>query len=186
MTFKPVEEYKPGEILIDHQSIKRKIGELALEIAQKYRGEKLLVVGVLKGTFKLVADLTTKLHEAGLKNLEISFITVKSYPNGITADYEPKIIQDMDISPQGRNVLIVDDVLDTGRSLQVVHKLINSRGAKSVESLALIDKPDRRQVKYKTNYIGFTIPDIWIQGFGMDTNEIGRAEQNIIVGPYTY
>jgi hypoxanthine phosphoribosyltransferase len=184
--FRPANEYKPGDILINYPSIEQKIAELALEIAKKYRGEKLLIVGILKGTFKLIADLGTKLHEAGLKNLEISFITVKSYADGTKADYEPKIIQDMDINPEGRRVLIVDDVLDTGRSIQVVHKLINDRNAISIESLVLVDKPERRQVKYKADYVGFTIPNVWVQGFGMDTNEIGRAEPNIIVGPYAY
>lgn len=184
--FRPANEYKPGDILINHDSIEQKIEELALKIAEKYRGKKLLVVGILKGTFKLMADFTTKLHAAGLQDLEISFITVKSYPDGTKADYEPNIVQDMDINPEERNVLIVDDVLDTGRSMLVVHKLIKAKEAKSVESFALIDKPERRQVEYRADYVGFTIPNVWIQGFGMDTSEVGRAEPNIIIGPYTY
>jgi hypoxanthine phosphoribosyltransferase len=118
--------------------------------------------------------------------LEISFVTLKSYPDGTTAKYEPKIVQDMDINPEGRDVLLVDDVLDTGRSLQIIHKLVDSKKAKSVASLALVDKPEKRQVDYKTDYVGFTLPDIWLQGYGMDTGEVGRAEPNIIAGPYKY
>jgi hypoxanthine phosphoribosyltransferase len=118
--------------------------------------------------------------------LEISFITLKSYPDGTKAKYEPKIVQDMDINPEGRRVLLVDDVLDTGRSLEIIHKLLKAKKAKSVESLALVDKPERRQVDYKTDYIGFTLSDIWLQGYGMDTAEVGRADPDIIVGPYNY
>lgn len=179
-------EYKSGDVLISRQQIQKKLQEITLEISKKYKGQRLIIVGVLKGAFKLVADLTSELHQQGLTDLEISFITLKSYPDGTKAKYEPQIVQDMDINPEGRSVLLVDDVLDTGRSLQVVHRLIESRKAKSVESLALVDKPDRRQVNYKANYVGFTIPDIWIQGFGMDTGEIGRADPNIIVGPHKY
>ena len=179
-------KYQPGDVLISHDQIKKRLEELALKISQKYKGKKLLVVGILKGAFKLTADLTSELHKNGLTDLEISFITLKSYPDGTRAKYEPKIIQDMDINPQGRRVLLVDDVLDTGRSLEIIHKLLIAKKAKSIESLALVDKPEKRQVDYKTNYVGFTLPDIWLQGYGMDTGEVGRADPDIIVGPYEY
>lgn len=184
--FKPRSKYKPGEILITYEQIQQRIEDLAPSIAKKYKGKKLLIVGILKGAFKVVSDLSSGLHKAGLKDLEISFIAMKSYPDGTRAKYQPRIIQDMDINPQGREVLLVDDVLDTGRSLDVIHNLIKDRKAKSIKSFALIDKPERRQIPYKADYVGFTIPDVWIQGYGMDTGEVGRAEPNIIVGPYIY
>lgn len=186
MQFKSAKEYKPGDVLISHELIQQVIKEFSPKIAEKYKGQKLLVVGILKGAFKITADLTSELHRQGLKDLQISFITMKSYLDGTKAKHEPQIFQDMDISPDGRKVLLVDDVLDTGRSLQVVHKFIKDRGAKSVESFALVDKPERRQVNYKADYVGFTIPDVWLQGYGMDTGEVGRAESNIIVGPHDY
>ena len=186
LQFKNANDYKLGDILMPHELIQSKIKELAAVITQKYKGQKLLIVGMLKGAFKIMDDLTSELHRQGLTDLQISFITMKSYPNGTKAKYEPQIVQDMDISPEGRQVLLVDDVLDTGKSLQVIHKLIKSRGAALVESLALVDKPDRRQVDYKADYVGFTIPNIWLQGYGMDTGEIGRGEPNIIVGPFSY
>jgi len=179
-------QHKPGTVLISSEQIQKRLEELASEISKKYNGHKLLVVGILKGAFKLTADLTSELHKQGLTDLEISFIAIKSYPDGTKAKYEPRIVQDMDLSPEGRSVLLVDDVLDTGRSLQVVHKLIESKKAKSVESFALVDKPERRQVNYKADYVGFTLADIWLQGYGMDTVEVGRADSNIIVGPYEY
>jgi hypoxanthine phosphoribosyltransferase len=179
-------QYQPGEILISQAQIQKKLEELAFKISQKYKGKNLLVVGILKGAFKLTADLASELHKQGLTDLEISFVTLKSYPDGTRAKYEPKIIQDMDINPEGRCVLLVDDVLDTGRSLQIIHKLIESKKAKTVESFALVDKPQKRQVDYKTDYVGFTLADVWLQGYGMDTGEVGRADPNIIVGPYKY
>jgi hypoxanthine phosphoribosyltransferase len=186
LQFKDPQEYKPGDILIQHKIIQERIKELSAEIAEKYKGKRLLIVGVLKGAFKIMSDLTSELHKQGLTDLEISFITMKSYPDGTKAKYEPRIVQDMDISSEGRPVLLVDDVLDTGRSLEIVDKLIKSRGAVSVESFALVDKPERRQIDYKANYVGFTIPNIWLQGYGMDTAELGRGEPNIIVGPHKY
>jgi hypoxanthine phosphoribosyltransferase len=179
-------QHRPGEVIISQIEIQKKLEVLAIQISQKYKGKKLLIVGILKGAFKLTADLTSQLHKQGLTDLEISFFTLKSYPDGTRAKYEPKIIQDMDINPEGRHVLLVDDVLDTGRSLQVIHKLIESKKAKTVESFALVDKPEKRQVDYKTDYVGFTIPDIWLQGYGMDTAEVGRADPDIIAGPYKY
>lgn len=181
-----VVRYQPGEIIISHAKIQTRLAELAVQISQKYKGQRLLVVGILKGAYKLTADLTSELHKQGLTDLEISFVTLKSYPDGTRAKYEPKIIQDMDINPEGRHVLLVDDVLDTGRSLEVIHKLIDSKKAKSIESLALVDKPEKRQVAYTASYIGFTLPDVWLQGYGMDTGEVGRADPNIIAGPYAY
>jgi hypoxanthine phosphoribosyltransferase len=186
LQFKKAGEYKPGETLIFHELISERIKELSSDIVGKYKDQKLLIVGILKGAFKITADLTSELHRQGLTGLEISFITMKSYPDGTKAKYEPQIVQDMDLSPEGRVVLLVDDVLDTGRSLAVVHKLIKDRGVASVESFVLVDKPDRRQVSYKADYVGFTIPDVWIQGYGMDTGEVGRGESNIIAGPYHY
>jgi len=186
LQFKPANEYKPGDILIPHEQILKVIQKLSSIIAKQYIGQKLLVVGILKGGYKVTADLTSELHNKGLKDLQISFITMKSYADGTKAKYEPQIVQDMDINPEGRHVLLIDDVLDTGKSLQVIHKLINDRGAKSVKSLVVVDKPDRRRVAYKADYVGFTIPDVWLQGYGMDTGEVGRSEPNIIVGPFTH
>jgi len=186
LQFKKAQEYKKGDVLIPHELIQKRIKEIASEIAPKYKGKKLLMVGVLKGAFKMTGDLALELHVQGLTDLEISFITMKSYFTGTKAEYEPQIVQDMDINPGKRHVLLLDDILDTGKSLQFVYKLIKDKGAVSVESFVLLDKPARRIVDYKADYVGFTIPNVWVQGYGIDTGEIGRAGPNIIVGPYKY
>jgi len=183
--FKPTEQYKPGEILISHTIIRERIKEVAEEVAVDYQNKELLIVGVLKGAYKLISDFTHDLHEQGLNNICLSFLTLRSYSEGTTSK-ETKLSQDVDIHPEGKHVLIVDDILDTGKSLEFVTELIKSKGAKSIKSFVLLDKPSRRVYNFHADYVGITIPNIWVQGYGMDTDEVGRAEPNIIVGPYKY
>lgn len=184
--FKSPDEYKPGDILIPHKLIRRRVKEVAGEISKKYKDRDLLVVGVLKGAFRLTSDLINDLHEMGVKDLHITFITVKSYPTGMVSENESKLVHEMDIHPEGRHVLVVDDILDTGKSLHLISTYIKSKGAKSVETFAFLDKPERRTVEFSADYVGVEIPNLWVQGYGMDTDEIGRAEPNIIVGPHRY
>lgn len=186
LKFKPVDKYKPGEILIPHSIIRTRIKEVAREVAKDYKNKDLLVVGVLKGAFKLVSDFTYDLHELGINHLHVSFIALKSYPKGTVAQRKSKLVKDIDINPKDRHVLLVDDILDTGKSLSLVTNLIKNRGAKSVKSFVLLDKPERREVNFNADYTGIKIPNIWVQGYGMDTDEVGRAEPNIIIGPYKY
>jgi hypoxanthine phosphoribosyltransferase len=185
--FKSPQEYVPGEVILSAEQIDTRLTEMAQEVAEKYApGDRLVVVGLLKGAFMVTPILAAKLHEAGLTDVEVSFMTIKSYSDGTTATSEPKIVQDMDINPHGRKVLLVDDIADTRRSLKVASNLIRDKGVESVETLVLLDKPDRQEVDFTPDYIGFTIPDIWVQGMGMDTNEGGRCDRRIITGPYVY
>src|ERR1035437_9850665 len=107
LQFKKAQEYKPGDVLVPHEFIQERIKELGIVIARKYKGKKLLIVGILKGAFKVIADLTPELYQQGLTDLEISFITMKSYLTGTRVEYEPKIVQDMDINPDKRYVLLL-------------------------------------------------------------------------------
>ena len=185
--FKTPEEYAPGDVIISSEQIDTRLTEMAEQIARKYHvGDQLVVVGLLKGAFMVTPLLASKLHDAGLTDIEVSFMTIKSYTDGTRATSEPRIVQDMDINPHSRRVLLVDDISDTRRSLKVASNLINDKGAKSVETLVLLDKPDRQEVDFTPDYVGFTIPDIWVQGMGMDTDEAGRCDRRIIKGPYSY
>lgn len=186
LKLKSVDKYKPGDILISNKLIRKRVKEVALEIAESYKNKQIVVVGVLKGAYRLTCDLTEELHILGLTNLTLAFITVKSYPTGTVSQNAAKIINALDIDPKNKNILIIEDIIDTGRSLNLIKSIIKKGGPKSVKSFALIDKPSRRIVKCSADYIGFEIPNIWIQGYGMDTDEIGRAEPNIIVGPHKY
>jgi hypoxanthine phosphoribosyltransferase len=120
-------KYQPGEVIISQTQIQKKLEELSSEISKKYKGKKLIIVGILKGAFKLTADFTAKLHEQGLTDLEISFIFMRSY-SGTAAGEKLEILQDMDIDPKGRHVLIIDDILDSGRSLKEATDLIKLKG----------------------------------------------------------
>lgn len=185
--FRNPQDYAPGDVILSAEQIDTRMTEMAHEVAEKYTvGDRLVVVGLLKGAFMVTPMLAAKLHEAGLTDVEVSFMTIKSYTEGTTATSEPKIVQDMDINPHGRRILLVDDISDTRRSLKVASNLIRDKGAESVETLVLLDKPERQEVDFTPDYVGFTIPDIWVQGMGMDTNERGRCDRRIIKGPYTY
>lgn len=186
LTFKSPDEYKPGEILITNSQIKERVKELAKQISYDYKDKELLILSVLKGAFKITNDLSEELHLAGLTDLSITFMTLKSYPTGTISSSAAKIIHHMDIHPKGKNILIVDDIIDTGKSLDLIKKLVTDDGCTSVKTLALIDKKGRREVDLNPDYAGFEIPNIWIQGYGMDTDELGRAEPNIIIGPHKY
>ena len=184
--FRSEEEYKLGEIILSEGEITHRIGEVAWDIANEYKGKRLLVVGLLKGGFQITSDLIKELHRDGLTDLEITFLTTKSYFGETSTQQEPKILQDIDINPLERHILLVDDIADTGRTLQIVDAALQKGGALSIASFVLLDKPSRREVSYKPTYVGFTIPNIWVQGRGMDSNEIGRADAHIRRGPYFF
>lgn len=186
LKFKSAKLYKPGEILIENAIVRARLKEVAKTIAKKYKNKNLLVVGVLKGAFKLVSDFTHDLHDLGLNDINVTFIRVKTYSNGTVSENESKLLQDLDIHPEGRYVLVVDDILDSGKSLKLITESLLSKRAKSVESFALLDKPSGRSCNFSADYTGIVIPDIWVQGYGMDTDEFGRAEPNIIVGPFRH
>lgn len=176
-------KYVHGDILISAYQIKKYLKHISPLIAKRYKGKQMVMVGIMKGTFILLADLARHLLDAGLDDFSVSFITVQSYKSR-TISGKLNIIQDIDINPKGRHILLVDDIIDTGRTLQAVHTLFKKRGAFSVCSFILLSKPERRTVSYEPDYHGFVIPNVWVQGYGMDTAEIGRGNKNIIIGPY--
>lgn len=184
--FKTPEDYLPGETIISSSEIDKRLKELAKNIFLKYKNKKLLLLGLLKGSVWTLVDLMKYLHILGLTDLEIDFIKVKSYRLGVNATHEPKITDNLDLDKfKNRNILLIDDILDTGKTLEFVSKSLQ-KSVNSLEVLVLLDKPSRREIKFYANYVGFTIPNVWVQGRGMDTDEIGRGDSNIIKGPYKY
>lgn len=181
--FKDPKDYKPGDIIISSAAIEQRLEQLVQEIVQKYTGKQLLVVGLLKGAAWITVDIFTRLYQKDITDAQLSFMRVKSYAEGTTSQKEPTIAEDLDSDPKGRHVLLIDDICDTGKSLQVVHRLLQNRKAASVATFVLLDKPSRRKVDFTPDYIGFSIPNIWVQGRGMDTDEWGRGNPDIICGP---
>lgn len=154
------------EVIFPPERIASRLEELAREIAQ--RGlEQLLVVAVLKGSFVFAADLIRALHRVGLEP-EVDFITLSSYKKSTTSSGQVEILRDLDLDVAGRNVLIVDDVLDSGRTLAFAKDLISARGARSIATCVLLEKRNRRAVSLEADFRAFECPAVFVVGYGMD------------------
>ena len=151
--------------LFDEASIADRVAEMAREIAAD-RPERLLVVAVLKGSFMFAADLVRALHRAGLE-LEMEFIHLSSYGAG-TESREIRVLRDVESDVAGRDVILVDDILESGRTLTFARDRLTQRGARSVRVAALLDKPSRRKSAISADYVGFECPDRFVVGYGMD------------------
>ena len=167
------------ETLLTEELISQRLRQLALEIAAKYSLRRLLLIGVLKGSYILMADLSRALFAAGLTDLEIDFVQISSYESKTESSRNPKLTKDCDTDVFGRHVLFVEDIVDTGYSLAALHTLFAARGAASIETFALLSKPSRREIEVPVDYIGFEVGD-WVEGFGLDTKQVGRANPQIV------
>ncbi len=167
------------EILLDKEVIKLRLRDLAAQIAEKYSGRNLILIGVLKGSFILMADLARELHSAGLTDLQIDFVQISSYGSDTESSRNPRLVKDCDEDVFGRSVLFVEDIVDTGYSLAALHAIFAARGAITIETFALLSKPSRREVAVAVDYLGFEVGD-WVEGYGLDTNQYGRANPSIV------
>lgn len=154
------------ETLFDAKTIAKRNRELAREIV-KTGMEKLLVVAVLKGSFVFTADLLRALYTAKLSP-EVDFISLSSYRSGIESSGEVEILRDVETEVQGRNILLVDDILESGRTLAFAKDLFVARGANCVATCVLLDKPNKRAVNIDADFSGFDCPDLFVVGYGMD------------------
>jgi hypoxanthine phosphoribosyltransferase len=169
------------EILYTEKQIATRVAELAHTIAKDYNGRTLVLVGILKGAFIITADLVRALHKEGYTDVEVSFLILKSYYASTTVAKDVTLVTDIDIDPKGRHILLVDDIFDTGKSFAFVDKHMKMQGAASVEGFALLAKPERHEVLYRPKYVGFEVPDKWVEGYGMDSAEKGRGNPDIII-----
>lgn len=155
--------------LFGEKEIARRVDELAEEIAEVVAGD-LVLVGLLKGSFVFMADLVRALGRAGLAP-RVEFMRVASYGAAKESSGMVRLIGDAPADVKGRPVLLVDDILDTGRSLVFAHSLLLEWGASKVWTCALVDKPSRREVDCSADFIGFTIDDVFVVGYGIDYAE---------------
>lgn len=155
--------------LLTREEVEKRIKELAKEIEKDYRGKDLLVIGLLKGSVMFMSDL---IKEMDLPVM-IDFMSASSY-SGTTSTGVINISKDTDISVKDRDVLIVEDIIDTGLTLSHVKKLLEDRGTKSLKICTLLDKPSRRTVEMKGDYVGFEIPDEFVVGYGLDYDQHHR------------
>lgn len=158
------------EILVEEDQIRKKVAELGARITEDYRGKDLILVGILKGAVIFMSDL--------VRNIKIpigmDFMAVSSYGRSATSTGEVRIIKDLDGSVENKDVIIVEDIIDTGHTLAYLTDNIRKRGARSVKVCTLLDKPERRKVDVPVDYLGFEIPDEFVIGYGLDYAEIGR------------
>ena len=153
------------EVLIGREEIRKRVKELAEEISKDYEGcERPLMVGILNGAFIFMADLVREMKIP----VEIEFMRVKSYSGSDTTG-KVEVLMDVN-NVEGRKVVVVEDIVDTGITLSSIVRRIREKGAESVRVCALLDKPSRRVVDVKADYVGFTIPDYFVVGYGLDYN----------------
>ncbi len=155
--------------LITREDIEKRIKELAKEVEKDYQGKELLVVGLLKGSVVFMSDLIKEINLP----LVIDFMSASSYA-GTMSTGVIKISKDTDMDVRGKDVLIVEDIIDTGLTLSHVKKLFEERGTKSLKICTLLDKPSRRVVEIKGDYTGFEIPDEFVVGYGLDYDQHHR------------
>ena len=161
---------KIKRVLITEDEIKAKIAEVGAQISREYEGKPLLLVSILKGAFVFMADIC----RAVTVPCEIGFMCAKSYYNGTSSSGIVKITMDLDQDISKYHVMIVEDIIDTGRTLSDVIKLLKARAPLSLKVVTLLDKPDRRLVDFKADVSLFTIPDYFVIGYGLDCAEIYR------------
>ena len=154
------------DVIFPPDQIKARIGELATAIAG-HKLDSLVVVAILKGSFVFAADLIRAMHQAGMSP-EVEFMTLSSYKKGTTSSGEVTIMRDIETDVSGRNVIIVDDILESGRTLAFAKDLIAARGAKSVLTCVLLEKRGLRAVEVKADFKAFDCPREFVVGYGMD------------------
>ena len=156
-----------GEILVQPDDLRRKVADLGKQISADYEDKDLLLVGVLKGAVFFLADLMRAVDIP----CEVDFMAVSSYGSATDSSGVVRILKDLDTAIQGRHVLIVEDIVDSGLTLQYLLRSLGARGPASLEVCALLTKPERRKVELPIRFVGFEIPDRFAIGYGLDFSE---------------
>jgi hypoxanthine phosphoribosyltransferase len=167
------------KILFNRESIRHRVYELGRQIDRDFAGERIVLVGVLKGAAIFLADLARSISVDNT----FDFVAVTSYGKGSTSSGAVKLIKDLDQPIEGKNVIIVEDILDTGLTLGFLRSLLEQHEPKTLKIAALLDKPSRRIVKIEADYVGFTIPNEFVIGYGMDFAERYRNLPDICLMP---
>lgn len=154
-------------VLLSEDEIREKVRELGGKITADYKNSNLMLVTVLKGAVVFLADLMRQIDVPA----EIDFMVVSSYGSGVKSSGVVKIVKDLDVPLAGKDILIVEDILDSGLTLSYIKELLESRGPRSICIATLLDKPSRRKVDLQADYIGFSVPDEFVIGYGLDYDE---------------
>ena len=154
-------------VLLSEDEIREKVRELGGKITADYKNSNRMLVTVLKGAVVFLADLMRQIDVPA----EIDFMVVSSYGSGVKSSGVVKIVKDLDVPLAGKDILIVEDILDSGLTLSYIKELLESRGPRSIRIATLLDKPSRRKVDLQADYIGFSVPDEFVIGYGLDYDE---------------
>jgi hypoxanthine phosphoribosyltransferase len=155
------------EPLLTGEQIQTRISEMGAEIARDYAGRNPLLIGVLKGAFVFLSDLVRSIDA----RVSMEFIAISSYGASTRSSGEVRIVKDLDVPIEGREIIVIEDIVDTGLTLSYLMANLESRGATSVKLAALLSKPERRLREVKIDYLGFEIPDAFVVGYGLDFAE---------------
>lgn len=170
-------------VLIGKDAIDKRIKELGEQISRDYAGERITMVCTLRGAVVFFADLIRHISN----DVELDFISVSSYGGGTTTSGEVKMIKDLSSPIQGKNVIIVEDIIDSGVTLSYLVRMLSTRAPKSLKVCALLDKPSRRKVDFKGDYIGFEIDNEYVVGFGLDYDQQMRNLPEVcVLSPEVY
>ena len=152
------------EVMIDEETVEARIAEIAKQLSEEYEGKTLHIIGVLKGSVFFMCELAKKLTVP----VTLDFMSVSSYGNDTKSSGVVKLIKDLDESIEGRNVVLIEDIMDSGRTLSYLIKILKERKPASFKVVTLLDKPDRRVVELEPDITGFVIPDRFVVGYGLD------------------
>jgi hypoxanthine phosphoribosyltransferase len=169
-------DLRPVEVLLSADQIQTRVAELAADLHRDFPNG-LHLVAVLKGAFIFLADLIRNLEGT----VSLDFIAVSSYAKGTTTSGEVRLLKDLDYALEGKNVVIVEDIVDTGLTLTYLQDILRARGPRSLRTACLLSKPSRRKVDVKVEYVGFTIEDRFVVGYGLDYSEQYRNLPHIAV-----
>lgn len=171
------------EILIQSDAIKEKVKEMGMAISRDYAGKNLLVVGILKGAIIFLADLVREISIP----LQLDFMAVSSYGNSTSTSGAVRILKDLEVLVEDKHILIVEDIVDTGLTLNYLIENLKARHPLSIRTCTILDKPERRMVDVKIDYCGFCIPDRFVVGYGLDYSQMYRHLPDIcLLKPEVY
>jgi hypoxanthine phosphoribosyltransferase len=165
------------KVLIRRSAIRKRVRQVAHQITKDFKGERVHIVGVLKGACIFLSDLVRELN----LDTSIDFIAVSSYGKGKQSSGQVRVLKDLDSSIQGLNVVVVEDILDTGLTLSYLLRILQQRKPKTLRVAALLDKPSRRIKDVKADYIGFKIPNEFVVGYGLDYAERYRNLKDVCI-----
>ncbi|MBE5817558.1 MAG: hypoxanthine phosphoribosyltransferase [Clostridiales bacterium] len=170
-------ENKYGEVIISREQIQQRVRELGAQITKDYEGKKLLLVGILNGCVYFMTDLSREIDLM----LQIDFMVVSSYGASTKTSGVVKIVKDLNRSIEGYDVLLVEDIIDSGLTLSYLKEYLSARNPNSIKIVTLIDKPEGRKIDIKADYVGFNVPNEFIIGYGLDYAENYRNLKDVLI-----